>query len=313
MSVNKTDSDVETARRAAMSPLLSPADFRPLSRTVRVEIGAASHRGRLSAHNDDNYLVIRLSRQQETLATSLGTADLPADFEEHGYGMIVADGLGEPGAGSLASRVALSTMAHLALHYGKWNLRVDPRAADEILARAEAFYARVDGAVSARRRTNPMLTGMATALTTVMTVGDDLFVAHVGHSRAYVFRDGALIRLTRDQTVPEYARSAARPVAVEGRAQDLSHILTDAIGAGGGSPDVQVEQFRLGDGDCVLLCTNGLTDAVEESQIADILAARRRPADQCAALIDLANQQLGADNVTVVLAQYQVPASDNLR
>lgn len=309
MSANDIDPDPETARRAAMSPLLSPADFRPLSRTVRVEIGAASHRGRMAAQNDDNYLVVRLSRQQETLATSLGAGDLPPDFEEHGYGMLVADGMGEEGAGSLASRVALSTFAHLALHYGKWNLRVDPRTAAEILERAEAFYTRVDGLVSARRRADPALTSMATALTTVLTVGDDLFVAHVGHSRAYVFRDGALIRLTRDQTVASFIPGTVRPTAVEGRTQDLSHILTDAIGAGRGAPEVEVEQFRLVDGDAVLLCTNGLTDAVEESQIADLLAARRRPADQCAALIDLANEQLGADNVTVVLAQYQVPAS----
>ena len=100
-------------------------------------------------------------------------------------------------------------------------------------------------------------------------------------------------------------------MAVEGRAPSV-HILTDALGAGGGSPDVQVERFRLVDGDCVLLCTNGLTDAVEESQ--SLTSSQPgAPPDQCAALIDLANQQLGADNVTVVLAQYHVPASDNLR
>ena len=70
--------------------------------------------------------------------------------------MLVADGLGEGGAGSVASRVALSTIAHLALHYGKWNLRIDPRTAWEIVERAEWFYARADAAVSAQEAHEPV-------------------------------------------------------------------------------------------------------------------------------------------------------------
>ncbi len=72
---------------------------------------------------------------------------------------------------------------------------------------------------------------------------------------------------------------------------------------------MQVEQFRLMNGDCVLLCTNELTDVVDDHRIADVLALRRRPVEQCAILTDLANQQGGEDDVTVVLAQYEVPAS----
>ena len=65
---------------------------------------------------------------------------------------------------------------------------------------------------------------------------------------------------------------------------------------------VEVEQFRLINGDCVLLCTNGLTDMVSDERIADVLALRRQPEEQCAILTDLANQQGGEDNITVVLA-----------
>ena len=87
----------------------------------------------------------------------------------------------------------------------------------------------------------------------------------------------------------------------------MRHILTDAVGAGGGPPPVDVEQFRLTGGDIVLLCTNGLTDAIDEGQIADVLARPRRPAEQCALLTELARERQSEDNVTVVLAQYQFP------
>jgi len=301
--------DDDTARRAAMSSPPTSDDFRPLTSSVRVEIAALSQRGTRCLVNDDHYLVIRLGRLQETLATSLSEVDVPSRFEEYGYAMLVADGLGEGGSGSVASRVALSTIAHLALHQGRWNLRIDPRTAWEIVERAEWFYKRADAAVSETRRTSPVMTDMRTALTVAYSAGDDLFVANVGHSRAYLLRDGALILLTRDQAIPQRAADPRRPVLVGAHTEELKPILADALGASGGSPAVEVEQFRLVNGDCVLLCTNGLTDVVDDDRIADVLSLRRKPSEQCAILTDLANRQGGDDNVTVVLAQYQIPAS----
>ena len=155
----------------------------------------------------------------------------------------------------------------------------------------------------------PALAGISTSLTAAYSAGDRLFVAHVGHSRAYLFREGALTLLTRDHTMARHIAAAKIPVAVERSAQDLQHILTDAIGAGHNAPAVDVEQFRLKNGDLVLLCTNGLTDAVDEARIADVLALPRRPAEQCAILTELALERRTEDNVTVVLGQYRIPPS----
>ena len=179
----------------------------------------------------------------------------------------------------------------------------------EIVERTEFLYNRADAAVFAKSRTSPLMTGMTTALTGAFSVGDDLFVAHVGHSRAYLFRQGALSLLTRDHTLERHLSDTHQPVCVERRAQDLRHILTDALGASGGEPQVEVEQFRLLNGDCVMLCTNGLTDMVNDERIAEVLALRRQPEEQCDILTDLANQAGGADNITVVVAQYQIRAS----
>jgi protein phosphatase len=308
--VDDDDPDVKEARRrAVLSQPLTVDEFQPLSSAVRVDVAGRSHRGASQRYNDDHYLVVRLGRTQETLATSLTGADVPAAFEEYGYGMLVADGLGEAGSGSVASRVALSTVAHLALHYGRWNLRVDPETAMEIMERAQQFYSRADAEVFAKSRTGPALTGIATSLTAAYSAGNALVVAHVGHSRAYLFRNGILTLLTRDHTIEHRVAGSKGPVCVERRAQDLQHILTDALGAEASPPTVDVEQFRLSDGDAVLLCTNGLTDAVDDARIADVLALRRQAAEQCAILTDLVTEHGDKDNVTVVLAQYQIPAS----
>src|SRR4051812_49342520 len=114
MTDDPTNETLDSERRRNVSPLLTVEEFRPASAAVRVEIGTSSIASS-QFQNTDHYLVVRLSRQQEILATSLSAADLPGRFEEHGYAMLVADGLGHGGAGSVASRVALSTIAHLAL------------------------------------------------------------------------------------------------------------------------------------------------------------------------------------------------------
>jgi protein phosphatase len=297
----------DQARRVALSPLLASAEFRPLSASVRVEVAGHAGRGNLPALNDDHFLVLHLSRHQETLATSLSEADLPPRFQEQAYAMLVADGLGLHGAGSVASRIALSTIAHMALHYGQWNLRVDSKTAAEIVERAEWFFSRADAAVANKTRTSPALLGMASALTAAFSAGDDLFVAHVGHSRAYLFRDGKLIQLTRDQTVARQleVQPAAKATA---RARDLSHLLTDALGAGGSAPEVSVEQYRLIDGDIVMLSTNGLTDTLSTDEIAEALARRRKPEETCAMLAELAKESGGLATTTVVIAQYSIPA-----
>jgi PPM family protein phosphatase len=301
--------DPDAARRAALSPLFRVGDDEPPSATVRVTIGARSHHGVVRESNEDHYLVLRLGRDQETLATSLSANDVPPLFKENAYTMLVADGLGADGSGAVASRVALSTLAHLALDCGEWNVRIDRDTATRIFDRAEWFYAQADTAVHTHAASSPLLKGMTTALTAAYSAGSDLFIAHVGHSRAYLFRGGELLMLTRDHTVEEHLAHSSRPTAVERRAQDHRHILTDAVGAPGGHPLVEVERFGLLDGDFVLLCTNGLTDMLDDARIAEVLAHRRSPEEQCAMLIDLANRAGGGDNITVVIAEYHIAAS----
>ncbi|PWT82068.1 MAG: hypothetical protein C5B57_09330 [Blastocatellia bacterium] len=288
---------------------LGPPEFPPASATAQVTFGAQSRRGRARAINEDHYVIFRLSRHLETLLTSLPDKATVARFDEYGHVMIVADGIGESGTGEAASRLAISTLVHLVSHFGRWNLRVDDAIAQEIMARAERFYRHVDGAVTYQRRMNAALN--QTTLTAVFGAGHDLFFAHVGHSRAYLLRDRHLLRLTRDHTIGRNG-STTVPVAplmdVNAAVRDFKHIVTDTIGMTGSSgPTIDLERIRLDDDDRVLVCTNGLTDMVDESRIAEVLASEQSPSDQCQTLVDLAMASEGDDDVTALVARYRIP------
>jgi protein phosphatase len=301
------DDQPDGTRRRALSPLLGTKAFMPSSALAQVEIGAQSQLGTARSYNDEHYLALRLRRGQETLVTSLPTADLPPRFDEYGYLLLLADGLGGSGSGAVASRVAVSALAHLALHYGHWNVRVDDRTAVDVLERAEWFYRQVDDAVVRHSRTDDALCGMATTLTATYSSGDRLFVAHVGHSRAYLFRDGELRPLTTDQTLEHRLATTQGLQSVERTTQDLEHILTDAIGGRSGEPNVEVEHFWLKDGDRLVLCSNGLCEALDDSDMADLLAFRRRPQEDCQMMIDAARRRGSQDTATILIADYHLP------
>lgn len=294
----------ETSTGARLWPgLPGPLDSPPPSAVVEAEFGARSRRGPLRSINDDHYLILRLGRHQDTILTSIPEADLPRRFEEFGYGMVVADGIGS--GGEAASRLALSTLVHLATSFGKWNLRVDDPIADEIMDRAQRFYRSVDSTLLQAAHNSAHR--LQTTLTAVFTAGPELFFAHVGHSRAYIFRDDVLLRLTHDHTLDHERPGKAIIADVAKSPRDLHHILTETLGGRApGSPRIDVERCGLLDGDLVLLCTNGLTDVAEENRIATALRSHPTPDDQCQALIELAVSSGSNDDVTVLVAQYRV-------
>ena len=192
---------------------------------------------------------------------------MPARFEEAAYGIFVADGTGAVDSGETASRLAISTLAQLALHFAKWNVRIDPRTADDVIHQGLRFYRRVDDRVTEAGRENPELSGMGTTLTVAYIADDTLFLGHVGHSRAYLLREGLMTQLTRDQTLAQRLGAGGRAAPTALAAHDVGHILTDAIGGRAGMPSIQVGRIRLQPEDCVLLCTNGLTDVVDDEGI----------------------------------------------
>ena len=283
---------------------LTDEPFPPLSSTVRVQVAARSDRGGRPV-NDDHFLTVEFGRYQRTLTTNLPDGYVPDRFQEAGYGMIVADGLGQ--AGATASRLAITTLAHLVLRFGKWQLRIDPDTADDVIDRARRFYEQVDQTVTETAGERTDLSGMGATLTAAYSAGDALFLAHVGHSRAYLFRGGVLTQLTNDQTLRQRIVDWG-PGPVEAAANELGHVLTDVLGGHARRARIQLGQFALREADCVLLCTNGLSDVVDEERVAAVLRMRAPLDERCGALVDLALARGTRDSVTVVLARYDVPS-----
>jgi PPM family protein phosphatase len=318
MATDQRDSS-PTEWRAALSRPLDPPAFQPVSASIGLEVAGLSVSGKTQEQNTDHFVAIRLGRMQETLTASLAEADLPPRFEEYAYAMLVADGLDGDGTGGRASRFALSTLAHLAIRYGKWNVRIGPDTASEVVAQGEFLYRQLSDAIIQASRADSSLAGMTTSLTALYVAGADLFFAHVGHSRAYLFRNGVLIQLTMDHTLERLISASAalrrvrlearRPHGTEPSTPEVPRAVPDALGSRGNGTEIAIEHVQLWAADRLLLCTNGLTDHVREDQIADVLAGQRRPADDAQRLVDLALANGATDSVTVLLGDYWIRAS----
>lgn len=271
---------------------------------VRVSVGSVSHPGRVRSNNEDHFIVARLGRSFEVVSTNLPDGRVPAHLEEAGYALAVADGMGGAAAGEVASALALSLGTDLTLGQTKWHLRLDEREARDLVERVANTFHMIDREVSKQARTSPALSGMGTTLTVAYSVGLQAFVFHVGDSRAYLFRDGVLTQLTRDQTLAQSLADAGTISAEEVGAHRLRHVLTQAIGAGGGKTSAVIYQLELRHGDRLLLCSDGLTDMVSDATIAATLAETAGAQECCGALLDLALEAGGRDNITVILGDY---------
>lgn len=277
-----------------------------ISSRTSVDFGAVSDRGKKRRKNEDSFLICSFGRSLRTLLTNL-PGEMPTVHSEIGYAMLVADGMGGAVAGEVASRTAISTLIEMVLQTPDWILRLDDQTADEVLRRMEQRFRKLSVALTELANINPNLSGMGTTLTLAASLGPSLVIAHVGDSRAYLFTHGQLVHLTKDQTMAQ----TLADLGVIGL-DDLSkhharHVLTSAITSNGQRAEVELHHFRLADGDRLLLCTDGLTEMVSDKEIIEVLKRDESATESCHALVDLALEAGGKDNVTVMLADYQIP------
>jgi PPM family protein phosphatase len=282
------------------------ATFRKVKPTVEVEVGAHSHPGLVRTNNEDCFLVSAVERRFTTLMTNLGPGSVPQEHEDSGYGLLVADGVGGAAAGEVASSTAVSVLIELALGTPDWIMDFAGARGQEVLKRMEERFRRIQDVFVERARAEPGLAGMGTTMTLAGNVGADLIIAHVGDSRAYLFRAGRLRRLTHDQTMAQMLADAGAIRPEEVATHPSRHVLTGAITTDRGESPVELHHLRLTDGDQILLSTDGLTEMVAEDAIAEALGRRGTATETCRSLVDLALEGGGKDNVTVVLARYRI-------
>jgi len=222
--------------------------------------------------------------------------------DDTGYVMAVADGLGGAAFGELASRLALRSGWEQAPSAIKWTWIINDHEIEDFKERVELIFRQMDQALLERARSEPGCTGMGTTLTGAYTVGPEAFIAHVGDSRAYLYHQGKLTQLTRDHTLAQEALDAGLPVL----ARSWYHTLTNCLGGDEREVFVDFHHLHLEDGDQLLLCTDGLSDLASSAEIAAHLAQGRHPQETAQALLALALERGGKDNITMVLARYKL-------
>jgi protein phosphatase len=142
---------------------------------------------------------------------------------------------------------------------------------------------------------------MGSTLSLAVWIWPKLFVSHVGDSRCYLSRGGAIERLTTDHTVGERLRELDKNAAAHAPAFD--HMLWNAIGGGTQGVLPEVKEIELEAGDIVVLATDGLTKHVSDERIAAALDPKQTAREMCRALVSQANAAGGSDNVAVVVAR----------
>jgi PPM family protein phosphatase len=209
----------------------------------------------------------------------------------------VADGLGGHQGGEVASAAAVEPLAAL-----DGRDFATPAEAAEALAGA---IAEANSAILERAAADPSLWGMGTTVTAAAVAGDLLQLAHVGDSRAYLLRDGTLDQRTTDHTVVGELVRRGRLTPAQAASHPERSILTRAVGLDPRIPVDTPDPIDLHPGDQVLLCSDGLTEAVRDPQITEILSTQPDGNAACTALIDAANNAGGPDNITVVLLRAE--------
>jgi PPM family protein phosphatase len=259
---------------------------------VTVSVFGLTDMGKVRTNNEDAFLVSNLADAGQTEG---GTA--PGDvrtFEagEHAVLLAVSDGMGGADAGEVASALVVESLrramseAEGKLDWNEATKQAVERANREVWSAARA----------------PGRKGMGATVTAVCLQGDHAHIAEVGDSRAYLLRNARIRQVTRDQSFVQYLVDAGALKPEEAANYPMKNVVLQAMGQ---NPDVQVAlgRLELRRGDKLLLCSDGLSGKLQsEEMLAQVQQAPSLEA-ACHALVDLANERGGEDNITVVLAR----------
>lgn len=275
-----------------------------IPRQADIDVWGMSHVGRVRRENQDHFLVASLHKLLQVHQTSL-PEDHPALLKSgsRGYLFLVADGVGGAPGGREASDLALRSIAHYVTNVVDLCRRGVVEKEDFFLDELRTAVEKSHETVRAEGERAADATGMATTLTMVTVMWPRAFIVHVGDSRVYRLRDGALERLTKDQTMAQAMVDAGAITAERAANSGLSNVLTSAVGGSEVSPEVHVVDCRWQD--MMLLCTDGLTRHVSDNEIEAVLLEQPSAEAIAERLVDLALERGGTDNITVVVGRLR--------
>ncbi len=271
---------------------------------VRFTFGARTDRGKVRENNEDHFLVARLAKSMQVCKSSLPDDGTCRFSDEEGYLLVVADGMGGAAAGERASALAVGSLETFVLNTFKWFLHLHGREQSVLFEQLRQGLESADRSVVARAQADPHLYGMGTTLTMAYSVGTDLFIAHAGDSRAYLFHDGTLEQITEDHTFVQTLVNAGGISKEQAQHDKRRNIVTNVIGGPREGVKAEIHRLHVADGDILLLCSDGLSDPAGDEAIAEILGQTSDPEAACDRLVELALQRGGPDNITAIVARY---------
>ncbi|HEX5474903.1 MAG TPA: Stp1/IreP family PP2C-type Ser/Thr phosphatase [Vicinamibacterales bacterium] len=225
---------------------------------------------------------------------------------------VVADGMGGHVAGEVASRIAVETIRTFITETAgadrnrTWPFPFEPALSFEA-NRLKAAFKLANHQISAAVADAADLRGMATTACALLAGPDAACVAHVGDSRVYILRASGLEQITMDHSWVEEQVRAGVMTATAARQHPWRNVVTRAL-AGGEDPEVDVTEVHGVRGDRLLLCSDGLSTAVSNEEIASILGTRGVPLEEiCTRLVAAANKAGGPDNITTIVLDVDVP------
>ena len=264
---------------------------------VTVHVFGRTDVGRVRDHNEDSFLVADLSTENASLQPEVRTHRVGSA----GTLFMVADGLGGAAAGEIASDLAINTVYE----------EVRDRWAKGERRDAQSFAAALKGATDAANSKifsyaleHPEHRGLGTTATIAGVLGDTVYLAQVGDSRAYLIRGGTAMQITKDQSLMARLVEAGELTQEEADRSERRNIILQALGP---EPSVRIDltHQKLRRGDVLVLCSDGLSGLVKKEEIAEVVSETDDLVQACKELIDRANENGGPDNITVIVARFE--------
>lgn len=265
---------------------------------IAVTVYARTDLGRTREHNEDAFLVADLSTGRSRLESELAECHVGP----RGLLFLVADGMGGAAAGELASAMAADLIyGHLV---GTWAKEPEEETTeDRFTMRIREAVDLANLQIHTYAREHPDVRGMGTTATVAGVFGSSLYLAQVGDSRGYLVRGGEAVQVTKDQSLTQRLVDAGELTEEEAEASTRRNIILQALGP---DPRIKVDLSweELRRGDILVLCSDGLSGQVKRDEIAGMLGREPDLVRVGTALIDLANERGGPDNITVVLVRF---------
>jgi len=263
---------------------------------VVVHVFGRTDVGKMREHNEDAFVVADLTR---------GNATLQPEVRSHTVGdrgtlFMVADGMGGAAAGEIASAMAIEAV----LREVTDALAAADRPTEDAFATAiKRATAAANAEIHAFALEHPEFRGMGTTATVAGVLGDTVYLAQVGDSRAYLVRGGVAAQITKDQSLMQKLVEAGELTPEEAEQSERRNIILQALGP---EPNIKVDltSQQLRRGDTLVLCSDGLSGQVKTDDISRVVSDEPDLMSACKRLIDLANDAGGPDNITVIVARF---------